>query len=274
MARSSLPSPHRCWGEDPHDDDCLATQFERSPSCWPRPVVTRGPGRPVDARRQPHQVAPRPHHVVLRDVPNAASPRRLRGLRSDVRVPVQQLLRGGRRPSRTPRAGPAVPSVGGHVDDGWAWVQANGIEAPAYWSRTDDGWMVHTLHGTRSVGVDEPVCHVSRYEADARPLGARDRRPRGAHRHAEGTPAEVVLRRSRFGVVRGHHPSRRVLPDRVRTGDPAVRGLEHRRHRPGRHLRRAGFGNQRQDHRPARRHGVGRASRCMASSATSNTTSA
>ena len=33
-----------------------------------RPAQRRGPDRAVDARRQPHQVAPRPHDVVLRDV--------------------------------------------------------------------------------------------------------------------------------------------------------------------------------------------------------------
>ena len=33
-----------------------------------RAAGARGPGRPVDARRQPDQVAPGPHHLVLRDL--------------------------------------------------------------------------------------------------------------------------------------------------------------------------------------------------------------
>ena len=43
----------------------------RSPSRWPRPVG-RGPDGAVDAGREPDQVAPGPHHLVLRDVPPRA----------------------------------------------------------------------------------------------------------------------------------------------------------------------------------------------------------
>src|SRR5918994_1818107 len=55
------------------------------------------------------------------------------------------------------------------MSDGWATVQAEGWEAPAYWAhdRDGDGWSVHTLVGPRPVEPDEPVCHVSWYEADA-----------------------------------------------------------------------------------------------------------
>ena len=56
----------------------------------------------------------------------------------------------------------------GHwMSDGWAAVQAEGWEAPAYWAREGDGWSIQTLGGSRPVGLDEPVCHVSWYEADA-----------------------------------------------------------------------------------------------------------
>ena len=53
------------------------------------------------------------------------------------------------------------------LSDGWYAVQANGWEAPLYWLREDDDWVVHTLGGTRPVVDGEPVCHVSLYEADA-----------------------------------------------------------------------------------------------------------
>ena len=33
------------------------------------PTLGRGPDRPVDARREPHQVAPGPYRLVLRDLP-------------------------------------------------------------------------------------------------------------------------------------------------------------------------------------------------------------
>jgi ergothioneine biosynthesis protein EgtB len=53
------------------------------------------------------------------------------------------------------------------MSDGWATVQAEGWEAPEYWVRADDGWLIQTLAGPRPVDPDEPVCHVSWYEADA-----------------------------------------------------------------------------------------------------------
>ncbi|HEX8532667.1 MAG TPA: ergothioneine biosynthesis protein EgtB [Allosphingosinicella sp.] len=53
------------------------------------------------------------------------------------------------------------------LSDGWAWVQANGIEAPLYWRRGEGGWQRFGLDGLRPVNEAEPVCHVSYYEADA-----------------------------------------------------------------------------------------------------------
>jgi ergothioneine biosynthesis protein EgtB len=39
--------------------------------------------------------------------------------------------------------------------------------APLYWIKQDGQWWHHTLAGLRPVEDDEPVCHVSYYEADA-----------------------------------------------------------------------------------------------------------
>jgi ergothioneine biosynthesis protein EgtB len=51
---------------------------------------------------------------------------------------------------------------------GWATVQDRRWEAPLYWERdADGGWNEFTLGGTRPLDLDEPVCHVSYYEADA-----------------------------------------------------------------------------------------------------------
>jgi len=50
---------------------------------------------------------------------------------------------------------------------GWGTIQTEGWEAPMYWEPTESGWQVHTLHGFHSVNPDEPVCHLSYYEADA-----------------------------------------------------------------------------------------------------------
>jgi len=54
--------------------------------------------------------------------------------------------------------------------DGWYRAQAEGWAAPLYWRPNPDSpgrWWVHTLTGLRDVDPNEPVCHVSHYEADA-----------------------------------------------------------------------------------------------------------
>ncbi|HYI64399.1 MAG TPA: ergothioneine biosynthesis protein EgtB [Allosphingosinicella sp.] len=63
--------------------------------------------------------------------------------------------------------------AGGYADpllwlaDGWAWVQAEAIEAPLYWTRESEGWSQFGLDGLRPLGLAEPVCHISYYEAEA-----------------------------------------------------------------------------------------------------------
>ncbi len=53
------------------------------------------------------------------------------------------------------------------LSEGWAIVQAAGWDAPGYWHSDGDRWQVYTLHGLREVRDNEPVCHVSFYEAAA-----------------------------------------------------------------------------------------------------------
>lgn len=51
--------------------------------------------------------------------------------------------------------------------EGWEHIRAEGWGAPAYWHEVDGAWQIFTLSGLRALDVDEPVCHVSHYEADA-----------------------------------------------------------------------------------------------------------
>jgi ergothioneine biosynthesis protein EgtB len=53
------------------------------------------------------------------------------------------------------------------LSDGWYAVQEHGWEAPLYWCNDGDQWSAFTLAGRRPVDGDEPVVHVSHYEADA-----------------------------------------------------------------------------------------------------------
>ncbi len=51
--------------------------------------------------------------------------------------------------------------------EGWDWVNQNDINAPLYWRKIDGEWFQFTLGGLRKINLENPVCHVSFYEAAA-----------------------------------------------------------------------------------------------------------
>jgi ergothioneine biosynthesis protein EgtB len=54
------------------------------------------------------------------------------------------------------------------LSDGWAMVQSRDAHAPLYWEGDDrGGWEVFTLGGVKPLDRNEPVCHLTYYEADA-----------------------------------------------------------------------------------------------------------
>jgi ergothioneine biosynthesis protein EgtB len=53
------------------------------------------------------------------------------------------------------------------LDNGWRAVRDSAWQSPLYWEFFDGQWWTWTLGGMRPVAWDEPVCHVSFYEADA-----------------------------------------------------------------------------------------------------------
>lgn len=53
------------------------------------------------------------------------------------------------------------------LSDGWDWVQNQSIQAPLYWENIDHDWYCYKLSGFNKVNLNEPVTHVSFYEADA-----------------------------------------------------------------------------------------------------------
>jgi iron(II)-dependent oxidoreductase len=64
------------------------------------------------------------------------------------------------------------------TDEGWAWREAEGAEAPAYWERDGEGgWVVRSYDVVAPVDPLLPVCHVSAHEADAHARWAGARLP-------------------------------------------------------------------------------------------------
>jgi ergothioneine biosynthesis protein EgtB len=65
------------------------------------------------------------------------------------------------------------------LSNGWSAVRTQGWESPMYWERHGEEWKTWTLSGLQPLDPEEPVCHVSFYEADAyaRWRAARDQDP-------------------------------------------------------------------------------------------------
>jgi ergothioneine biosynthesis protein EgtB len=81
------------------------------------------------------------------------------------------------------------------LSEGWDAVQRLGWTSPLYWELRDGAWWTFTLHGMQPVAMDEPVCHVSHFEADAYARWAKARLPTEAEWEvaAQGTPIEGQL---------------------------------------------------------------------------------
>lgn len=54
------------------------------------------------------------------------------------------------------------------LDSGWAWLQAEKISAPLYWSKEDHGQILRfSLSGNLPLNIHAPVSNISYFEADA-----------------------------------------------------------------------------------------------------------
>jgi len=51
--------------------------------------------------------------------------------------------------------------------EGWDWVNTNHIEAPMYWHKINGSWHNYTLQGLKVVDPNQPLTHISYYEAYA-----------------------------------------------------------------------------------------------------------
>ena len=90
------------------------------------------------------------------------------------------------------------------LSDGWDTVTAQGWDAPLYWEQDGPDWKVFTSSGMSAVNPDEPVCHVSYYEADAFARWAHARLPLETEWEHAAEPLPV---KGNFAESGRFHPS-------------------------------------------------------------------
>ena len=100
------------------------------------------------------------------------------------------------------------------LSDGWATVQEEKWNAPLYWERIDDRWWVMTLSGLKQLAENEPVSHISYFEADAYARWRDLRLPTeaewetaAAHRAVEGNLFDSGELHPRPAVAGGDEPA-------------------------------------------------------------------
>jgi ergothioneine biosynthesis protein EgtB len=77
------------------------------------------------------------------------------------------------------------------LSDGWDTVNALAWTAPLYWEESNNQWMTYTCSGLLPLNPDEPVCHISYYEADAYARWAGARLPTETEWEIAATGQEV-----------------------------------------------------------------------------------
>jgi ergothioneine biosynthesis protein EgtB len=89
------------------------------------------------------------------------------------------------------------------LSEGWAAVKSGNWQAPLYWQQKGKDWQIFTLRGERPVDAEEPVAHVSFFEAAAFAAWAGKRLPTEAEWEAAIAPQSIV---GNFLEQRAYHP--------------------------------------------------------------------
>ena len=53
------------------------------------------------------------------------------------------------------------------LSEGWDWVKQNRSNAPLYWLKEEGDWYTFELNGLQKMRIEDPLCHINYYEADA-----------------------------------------------------------------------------------------------------------
>jgi ergothioneine biosynthesis protein EgtB len=99
------------------------------------------------------------------------------------------------------------------------WAQSRAIEAPLYWLRRDGAWWVQTLAGPEPLGPEDPVCHVSWYEADAFARFAGARLPTEAEWEVAARALPIAGNLAESGLLHPRAPRHGGVPPAQLFGD-------------------------------------------------------